>query len=78
MTIPDFLKREHPNPFTEKEEYFCELVERYKEMYGEEPMTEPLGFLPMDELCELIEKCLSEKKSYEELTGDIHDPDALY
>ena len=54
-----------------------ELNERYKIRFGKYFDTESLGS-SLDDLIAMMEYCIKEGKTYEELTGDYYEDDMDY
>lgn len=77
MSIPDFLKRENRPPIDKAGEEFDRTLEEYEKLFGEEISNEPSS-MSLEQWTEIMKLCIKEKKTYEELTGDVLEKDALY
>lgn len=74
--IPDFLRRENKtmkvDPNVEK---MGIAVERYEKHFGEGVNTESYTW-PIKEWSRIVDICIKEEKTLDELLGDEHDPEA--
>ena len=72
--IPDFLKPENIiiDPEMEK---FGAAVERYEKHFGEGVNTESYTW-PIKEWSRIVDICIKEEKTLDELLGEEHDPEA--
>ena len=76
MQIPDFLKRENVQPVDKVSEEFDNTLEEYKRVFDEEVGIEMSSY-SLEQWIDILKQCIKENKTYEELTGDIPEEDAL-
>ena len=76
MSIPDFLKRENRQPIDKMVEEFDRVSKEYEELFGDRIANEPSS-MSLGQWIKLMKICIKEKKTYEELTGDVLEEGAL-
>lgn len=76
MSIPYFLKRENRPSISNAEEEFDKTLVEYEELFGDGISNEPSG-LSLEQWTEIMKICIKEKKTYEELTGDVLEENAV-
>lgn len=74
MPIPDFLKRENMGTVDSVSKEFDRVLKEYEILFGTEITTE-MSLLSIEEWIEILRICIKEKKTYEELTGDVLEED---
>lgn len=77
MKIPEFLKRENAKPPKPEDIEMMELRKKYKEMFGDYPMTEPSSYTTQ-EWIDILNECLEKHITTWELWGEEYDPEADY
>ena len=76
MPIPDFLKRENVAPIDKVSEEFDNILKEYKRVFDKEIGIEMSSY-SLGQWIDILKHCIKENKTYEELTGDIPEEDAL-
>lgn len=72
--IPDFLKRENRS---QKEDKMLIAIEQYEKHFGQGVNTEPSPYSD-EEWVAILENCVKENITFEELTGEEYNPDDDY
>ena len=74
--IPDFLRRENKTMKVDPDvEKMGIAVERYEKHFGEGVNTESYTW-PIKEWSRIVDICIKEEKTLDELLGEEHDPEA--
>lgn len=74
--IPEFLRRK-PDEKRKELSRFVKLLDIYEGKFNCAPPTEPSLFTE-DEWCTILEECIRENKTFQELTGFKYEKDFYY
>ena len=76
MSIPDFLRPENVKR-SKKDDEMMKAIRRYREVIGDDPITEPSSFTEQ-EWIDMLNDCIKKKVTIWGLLGEGYDPDAYY
>ena len=77
MSIPEFLRPENRKELKPEDTEMLELMEEYKKVFGDYPMTEPSSYTT-EEWINMLRECIEKNITIWELWGEEYDPEADY